>query len=87
MLTWRQLWKESREKCATRLKTKNKKLGNVAFWQSMYAKALQLGEKYIKVLQITYFGRTDPFSLLRRQLLAEYAKVLQPATSIDGTFP
>jgi hypothetical protein len=25
MLTWRRLWKGSREKCATRLKTKNKK--------------------------------------------------------------
>ena len=60
MLTWRRLWKGSREKCATRLKTKNKtKLGNVAFWQSKYAKIFQLGEKYYKVLRITYFEQKD----------------------------
>ena len=38
------------------LKPKTKqKLGNVAFWQSKYAKVFQLGEKYYKVLRITYF--------------------------------
>ncbi len=38
MLTWRRLWTGSREKCAARLKTNNnKKLGNVAFWQSKYS--------------------------------------------------
>jgi len=48
-----------RKVCIT-LKTKNKKkLGNVAFWQSKYAKVFQLGEKYYKVLRITYFEQKD----------------------------
>ncbi len=92
MLRRRRLWKRSREKCATRLKTKNqKKLGNVSFWQSKYAKVFQLGETYFKVLRITYFGRNDheksTFSLPRGKLLTSKQKNSNPPQVLTGHSP
>ncbi len=56
-------------------------LENVAFWQSKYAKVFQLGEKYFKVLRITYFERKDhektTFSLPRSKLLTSKQNLLQ----------
>ena len=48
-----------RKVCNMSSNKKQKKLGNVAFWQSKYAKVFQLGGKYFKVLRITYFEQKD----------------------------
>ena len=73
------------------LKPKTKKLGNVAFWQSKYAKVFQLGEKYYKVLRITYFERKDhektTFSLPRRQILTSKQKYSNPPQVLMGHSP